>query len=204
MCGSFALQVNKKGILKLDSDLKIDIELSSNTKFFPGGDVLTLINDKSRTLRYLKWGLIPFWAKDEKIGKNLFNARSETLLEKPSFKNAFKNKRALIFSNSYFEWKTIEGAKKKIPYEINLLNDEIFTFAALWDSWRASDGTNILSTTIITTEPNESIAEIHNRMPAIIDKKDWEEWLYGDVKNIQRFLKPYSAELIEVKHKSAA
>lgn len=121
-----------------------------------------------------RWGLIPFWAKDEKIGFRMINARKETVASKPAFKNAFKKRRCLVPFDGFYEWK--RKGKEKIPYRISCKNTEIFSIAGLWEKWKKADGTLIYSFTLLTQDPNAVIAEIHDRMPAILlpeQEKDW-------------------------------
>lgn len=140
-----------------------------------------------------RWGLIPAWVKDPKNFKaNLFNARAETLKEKPSFKNSFKQKRCLVPANGFYEWKK-QGAGKQ-PYYI--YQDQGFAFAGLYDRWQNQD-TEIISFTIITTAPNDFMKTIHNRMPAILKPKDYQLWLSPQTKlaELDLLLQPFTGKL---------
>jgi putative SOS response-associated peptidase YedK len=117
------------------------------------------------------------WAKDPSIGSRLINARGETVAEKPSFRGSFKYKRCLILADGFYEWKTNPGKKTKIPYFIHMQDRKPFAFAGLWDSWESADGSSIKTCTIITTEPNDLMATIHNRMPVILHPRDYANWL---------------------------
>jgi len=124
----------------------------------------------------MRWGLIPFWAKDESIGKKMFNARSESVVEKPAFRKAYKTQRCLVPSNGFYEWKTENG--KKVPYYFEVKDRPIFGFAGLFDIWEEPvSSKEVYSYTIVTTEPNEIVKPIHDRMPVILEKKNEDVWL---------------------------
>jgi putative SOS response-associated peptidase YedK len=122
----------------------------------------------------LRWGLIPSWAKDSKIGVQCINARAETISEKPSFREAFQKRRCLIPADGFWEWETI--VKKKIPWKFARPDNEEFCMAGLWEAWNSPEG--ILETfTIITTSPNEFVRSVHDRMPVILSEDEGEAWL---------------------------
>lgn len=163
----------------------------------PGTGITILTDAQKRTLETYYWGLIPSWAKDITIARKTFNARAETLAQRPSFKNAFRRRRALIPATSYYEWSARSGTK--VPYRFALEDAHVFTFAGLWEYWMDSDGNEVYSATIITTEPNELVAEYHTRMPVIIDPADRDEWMMtDDLRVASRFLKPIAAERMTV------
>lgn len=128
-----------------------------------------------RDLAIARWGLIPPWAKDKKIGYSTINARAETAASKPAFRDAFKQRRCLVPADGLFEWK--RGGKDKTPYLIRLKGGGLFAFAGLWSTWRSPEGEVITSYTIMTTEPNAFMAEIHNRMPVILGEDAYDRWL---------------------------
>ena len=134
-------------------------------------------NDGQNAADYFVWGLIPSWAKDPKIGNRLINARSETLGEKPSFRTAYKRRRCLILADGFYEWQKQPGQTAKAPHYIVLKSGYPFAFAGLWEQWFSPDGSEIKSATIITTEPNELIAQLHNRMPVILPTQAYDRWL---------------------------
>ena len=145
-------------------------------------------------LSFFRWGLIPFWAKDPSIGSKLINARAETILEKPSFKQSFKRRRCLVPADSFYEWKASETGKKKTPFRIFLKNQPIFSMAGLWDLWKSPAGEIVHSFTIITTTPNEMMIEIHDRMPVILAKEMEKFWLEASNENdLLELFKPFSA-----------
>ena len=134
-----------------------------------------MIDDMGRQAKMMKWGLIPNWATDASIGSKLINARAETLLEKPSFKNLVSNQRCIVLSDGYFEWK--RSNSRAIPYYIYNPNNKILPMAGLWDFWKNNSGENIFSYTIITTQANSNLKDIHHRMPVILDLKQIDPWL---------------------------
>lgn len=153
----------------------------------PGGE---------KQLQMLRWGLIPSWAKDAKIGAKLINARAETVSEKPSFKAAFKRRRCLIVADGFYEWQRQE--KQKQPYYFRLQNAQLFAFAGLWEQWKSPDEDIINSCTILTTEANDLLRPIHDRMPVILESKDYGLWLDSEAQQpqLQQLLRPYQANLM--------
>ena len=141
----------------------------------PSQQVAVISNRDPAELSFMKWGLVPSWAKDPKIGNRMINARSETAAEKPSFRSAFKRKRCLIPADGYYEW--AKQGKKKVPMYIQHAERELFAFAGLWESWKQPDGNWMNTCAILTTEANEQIRPIHHRMTVIIEPADYELWL---------------------------
>ena len=127
----------------------------------------------------MRWGLIPSWAKDPSIGNRMINARGETVAEKPSFRNALQRRRCLVLADGFYEWQKVGKAKR--PMRIVLKSREPFAFAGLWESWRNPDGEAVRSCTIVTTQANEALRPIHERMPVILPREMEEFWLDGDV-----------------------
>ena len=130
----------------------------------------------------------------------MINARAETLAEKPSFKNAFRRRRCLILADGFYEWQKIPGEKTKLPTFIHRKDGKPFAFAGLWEEWNSSDGSQILSATIITTEPNELIKPIHNRMPVILPESAYQKWLKPeevDLGELSNLLHPFKANQME-------
>ncbi|PYZ91687.1 hypothetical protein CR194_18850 [Salipaludibacillus keqinensis] len=198
MCGRFTLTTadeleERFGIIS--AYLPEQIETSFNIA--PSQPVLSVIHDgKNKRMGHLRWGLIPRWAKDEKIGHKLMNARAETLAEKPSFKKPFQTQRCLIIADGFYEWKKRDGGKGKQPYRIHLKDEKYFAFAGLWEKWTPPTGEAVFSCTIITTEANELMNEIHHRMPVIINPKDEVAWLdpmQSNTNELQHLLRPYPA-----------
>jgi putative SOS response-associated peptidase YedK len=133
--------------------------------------------DGSRAVAAATWGLIPAWAKDPAIGAKLANARGETVAEKPSFRSAWKARRGLMLADAFYEWQAVPGQKRKQPWCIAMADDAPFGLGALWESWRAPDGTWRLTCCVITTSPNDVMAPIHERMPVIVPRDQWARWL---------------------------
>jgi putative SOS response-associated peptidase YedK len=146
----------------------------------------------------MRWGLVPSWAKDERIGLSTINARAEEAAAKPAFREALKKRRCLIPANAYYEWAQL-GAKKKQPYAIALISGEPIAFAGLWESWHDTSNNTLTTFTILTTIPNEVMVPIHDRMPVIVAPKNYERWLDTDSKSTPSpdLLQPYPAEEME-------
>jgi putative SOS response-associated peptidase YedK len=154
--------------------------------------------NSARSFVALRWGLIPSWAKDEKIGYKMINARMETIQVAPSYQTAFEKRRCLIPANGFYEWRKTRGPK--VPFDIALQNNEPFAFAGLWEAWKNPANREwVLSCTIITTEANELIGQIHDRMPVIIDVENQPAWL-GEERayNLTDLLKPFAAERLRM------
>jgi putative SOS response-associated peptidase YedK len=132
--------------------------------------------EPQRIFGLMRWGLIPYWAKDQSFGLKTINAMSETAAEKPAFRDALKRRRCLIPADGFFEWKKT-GPKAKQAYNFGLATGSVFAFAGLWDRWRDTNNNVLETCTILTTTPNSLVAEVHNRMPAILDPDDYERWL---------------------------
>lgn len=159
--------------------------------------VLFMSGDK-RQLELFRWGLIPSWAKDTKIGYKMINARGETVTEKPSFRNAFKSRRAIVPLSGFIEWKR-DGAVKR-PFAIHIKDEPIMSVAGIWERWQPKDAEVVHSFSILTTGPNSLMKDIHDRMPVILAKCDEEEWLdpeNEDVKGLLKLLKPCPSKWLE-------
>lgn len=197
MCGRFSLSKTDE----LDERFAIaqeflpdEIEFSYNIA--PSQPILTVIHDgKQRRMGHLRWGLVPHWAKDEKIGYKLMNARSESLAEKPSFKKPFQTQRCLIIADGFYEWKK-EGSQKQ-PYRMTIKDEKLFAFAGLWEKWVSPSGEPVFSCTIITTEANDLMQDIHHRMPVILKREDETIWLdphQRDTSKLQHLLRPFPSD----------
>ena len=200
MCGRFALSATTDQVEKLLPELYSNRKIIPNYNIAPSQEVAVILNTKPKEINFAVWGLIPSWAKDEKIGQKMINARSETLMEKPSFNNLFIRKRCLIIADGFYEWKKDEKTKSKTPYFIKMKTGEPLTFAGLWDEWiDKSNNDKVISTTIITTEPNELMLNIHNRMPAIILPNERNLWLSPEVQtnHLKSLFIPIPGELLE-------
>lgn len=176
MCARFTLSAPLHRIAELfDLDLLLDVLPRFNVA--PTQQVLTVRDsaDGKREYAQLRWGLVPSWATDLAIGNKLLNARSETVGEKPSFRDAFRKRRCLIAADGFYEWKTEN--KKKQPYHIHFPDRGPFAFAGIWDRWRDPAGSVIETCSILTTTANELLRPLHDRMPVILAKKDFNRWL---------------------------
>jgi len=196
MCGRFVLITDLSAIARdfIVSDISVNFSASRNV--CPGDQIPAIVRrGDHNALALFQWGLIPYWCKDPSIGARLFNARAETLLEKPSFKNAFINRRCLIPADGFFEWKK-EG-DKKIPYYFFLKSEKPMVFAGLYETWMAPDQKPVNSCTIITVQPNAVVEPIHDRMPVIVPPNVQDLWLNPAIKDPSRLLdilKPYPAD----------
>jgi putative SOS response-associated peptidase YedK len=147
---------------------------------------------QENTLEMMKWGLVPSWSKDPNIGNRMINARVETVTMKPSFKHILKTNRCLVPCSGFYEWKIID--KRKVPYYIGLKNGKIFCLAGIYDIWKDSDRNDLKTFTIITTQPNNTLKPIHNRMPVILHQEFEDQWLNTKIQDpgsIMRLLRPY-------------
>ena len=140
----------------------------------PTQKLAVISNENPGELSLFRWGLIPFWEKDISIGNKLINAKSETILEKPSFKNSFKSKRCLVLSDGFFEWK--KGIVKT-PFRIIRRDRSAFAMAGIWDKWTNPEGEEIRSFAILTTISNSLMQKIHDRMPVILDRETEKKWI---------------------------
>ncbi|MEZ5082612.1 MAG: SOS response-associated peptidase [Bacteroidales bacterium] len=168
MCGRFSFSPLAK-IIEDRFDVKVDSHYKPRFNSAPSQNLAVISNTNPGHLSYFRWGLIPFWAKDAKIGNKMINAKAETITEKPSFRNSFKRKRCLVPSDGFFEWKKI-GAKEKIPYRILMKDQPFFRWQEFGIPGRTKREDLINSFTILTTAPNELMAEIHHRMPQFLEK----------------------------------
>lgn len=196
MCGRFTLTADPEQLRRAFPWLSISHDTAPRYNIAPTQPVAVVANDGKNQLDYYIWGLIPSWAKDPQIGSRMINARAETLAEKPSFRTAFRCRRCLILADGFFEWQQAPGRKSKLPMYIQLNSRQPFALAGLWENWHSPDGSQILSCTIITTQPNELMQEIHNRMPVILPAEAYSLWLdpgQPDPASLQALLQPYPA-----------
>jgi len=198
MCGRFTLRTP---LSQLAEQFLFDLqaaELPLRFNIAPTQHVATVrIRDaaQGRELALLRWGLIPFWAKDPTIANKLINARSESVVDKPSFRSAFRHRRCLVLADGYYEWKKPESGSQKQPYYIRRRDGRPFAFAGLWDEWPGGEHGPLETCTIITTSANDLTRDIHPRMPAILAPDDYTGWLdprtVGDAALAER-LRPYA------------
>lgn len=166
----------------------------------PSQEAGVIVHNGSRKLELMRWGLVPFWSKDATIGSRMINARAETITEKPSFKKPLEQRRCLVLADGFYEWLKTDGTKTKIPMRFILKSREPFAFAGLWDCWQKPDGHELRSFTIITTQANDLIRPVHDRMPVILRQEDEEQWLDSsvtDARKLTPLLSQYPADAME-------
>lgn len=202
MCGRFTLTATFEQLIdRFDVEsFLIQENYLPNYNIAPSQSVLAVINNgRMNKMGYLRWGLIPPWAKDMSIGYKMINARSETLTEKPSYRNSYKKKRCLVLADSFYEWKRLDH-KTKTPMRIKLKSVDLFAMAGLWEHWKSPEGKSIYSCSVITTTPNKLVKDIHDRMPVILKKEDEKIWLDPDITDpnfLNNLLKPFDENLME-------
>ncbi len=177
MCGRYRSPTtldSMRELLRFLNDLPQDIRPRYNAAPTDSLPVVRLDRNGNRELTMLRWGLIPFWAKDAKIGAKFINARAETIATAPAFRAAFRTRRCLVPADGFYEWKKADGRRQ--PYHIGMRGGAPFAFAGLWERW-SKGAAPIESFTIITGEPNSLVADLHDRMPAILDPEDYDSWL---------------------------
>lgn len=196
MCGRFTLTQSAQALSDFFQIQEIP-NLAAQYNIAPTQRVVTVLcnpTTKKPQFQQLRWGLIPSWAKDPTIGAKLINARAETVAEKPSFRSAFKQRRCLVVADGFYEWQKQQGTKQ--PFYFRLQDGKPFAFAGLWEKWISPTQEEIISCTILTTTANELLQSIHDRMPVILDPKDYDLWLDPEVKTaqlLQPLLSPYPA-----------
>ncbi len=177
MCGRFTLRTPARDLVEVFELLR-EPEFSPRYNIAPTQNVAVIRQDgKNRRLTLMRWGLVPAWSKDPKAGPPLINARSETIATKPSFRTAFKRRRCLIPADGFYEWQKQADSKTKIPHYIRMAKDRAFAFAGLWETWHAADGSDL----DLTTEANDLMRPLHDRMPVILPEENFAQWL--DPKN---------------------
>jgi putative SOS response-associated peptidase YedK len=197
MCGRYTLRTPVDTLAERFEIDDAPSSIAASYNVAPTQGVATvLVKEGKRKLEMLHWGLIPSWADDPHVGNRMINARAETVAEKPSFRKAFRNHRCLVLADGFYEWQKTGNGKQ--PYYIRMENDSPFAFAGLWESWQ--NGREIRSATIITTDANDVVAPIHDRMPVILHPEDYTLWLdpdFDEKEPLTTLLKPYPAEAME-------
>ncbi len=185
MCGRFAFYSPSEAVAALFGVTQ-SAEVKPRYNIAPTQYIAAIRKDEHQALELtmLRWGLVPFWAKDPSIGNRMINARSETVAEKPSFRNAYRKRRCLVLADGFYEWHR-EG-DTKIPYFISLANGSPFAFAGLWEHWNSKDSDESLqTTTIITAAANDFLAQVHHRMPVVLEPQNAQRWLDGDMELLE-------------------
>lgn len=190
MCGRYSLTTPVEGLRKLFGFSQIP-NLPPRWNIAPTQAVLTVrAGESGPSAHAARWGLIPSWAKDPSVGAKMINARAETVREKPSFRTAFKRRRCLIPADAFYEWKTIAGAKQ--PFRIAFEDARPLAFAGLWERWQGADGSDVESCSIVTTEANAALKDLHHRMPVILDSHQFDLWLTGGEGAAADLMAPYA------------
>jgi len=202
MCGRSSLSKTEKELEErfnatFYSDALVNYNPLPNYNVAPSHIMPIITNDDRTHFTAMRWGLIPSWAKDSKIGFKMINARIETLFEKSAFKMAVAKRRCLVPADGFYEWQKSEKGKQ--PFRITTKDQSIFSMAGLWERWESPDGQMIMSFTVITQPPNELMKDIHDRMPAILTKEQESLWLADDIRPDQLvdMITPYPSELME-------
>ena len=199
MCGRFTLRNSSDEIARVFNVQSFEAPLDARYNIAPQQTVLAVVQrDEGNVATPMRWGLVPFWAKDEAIGNQLINARAETLAEKPSFKRPLKSQRCLVVADGFYEWRKADG--RKAPIFIHRKDDQPFGFAGLYDTWQSPDGQPLTTCTIITTTPNALLRPIHERMPVILPRRAHSLWLdpaKQDVDELVALLKPFAGDDLE-------
>lgn len=199
MCGRYTIKYPSKKAFAdyygINYD-ELDLTLENNFNIVPGTEMPVVYGVNTRKISKMKWGLIPFWSEDPSSA--LINARSETVMEKPAFKNSFQKRRCLVPTTGFYEWKKTDS--RKWPYFITRKDDKIFSFAGLYNSKSDKSGREMLSYTILTKKPNSLLQGIHHRMPVLLEQKYYDDWLNSDasVENLKKILNQEDYDEIEL------
>jgi putative SOS response-associated peptidase YedK len=199
MCGRFTLSASAARLQEVFPLFEFP-QIVPRYNIAPTQDVLAIRQRENSPPRaaMLRWGLIPTWAKDKKIGVSLINARADTVADKPAFRTAFRGRRCLVLADGFYEWRKSADKGAKQPFHIRLRDGSPFAFAGLWERWKGDEGP-VNSCTIITTDANEAVRPLHDRMPVILQPGDYARWLDPapcDPGPLQEMLRPYPAEQI--------
>lgn len=190
----------------------IDEPLGERYNVAPTDPVYGVAASKDGSVRRLgtfRWGLVPFWAKDLSVGARLINARAETVLDKPAFRRPLERRRCIIPADGFYEWEAVGGSKKKQPWYIRRRDGDVLAFAGLWDVWHPGEGPDgrVVSCTIITTDANDAVRPLHDRMPVVLPPHEWDPWLdphFDEMGALRSLLVPAPSELFELVRVSTA
>lgn len=196
MCGRFTITLEASDLQQGLGVAEMPVDWQPRYNVAPTQPVAAVLDAGTRRAEWLRWGLIPSWAKDATIGSRLINARSETITEKPSFRSAFARRRCLILADGFYEWKRQADQKgPSQPYYFQRTDKKPFAFAGLWEIWKPPEGDFIRSCTIITCAANEVLAPVHDRMPVMLSGGLMWKWLEpSSAEELVGFLKPYPSE----------
>jgi putative SOS response-associated peptidase YedK len=200
MCGRFTLEIPSETLAELFGLAEHPVVLP-RYNVAPTQRVPVIRESEGRNrLDYLQWGLIPSWAKERSVGYKMINARSETVAEKPSFRQALRYRRCLVPASGFYEW--LREGKAKLPHYLQIRDNGPMVFAGLWESWKAPEGETVESCTILTTAANHLVAAVHDRMPVILHPDEYRTWLdrnLTDPAGLSRLFQPYPADLMEIR-----
>ncbi len=203
MCGRYVAAAPPSELAKyFGAAMQSETVLEPSYNVAPTNEVYAVVErDDERVLDHFRWGLVPLWAKDLAIGSKMINARAEGIATKNAYRHALRKQRCIIPAEGFFEWKKIQGEKRKQPMFIHRVDGEPLAFAGLWETWRGPDrdGDPLYTCTIITTSANETMAPVHDRMPVILPPDLWEQWLDPDMRDtdeLVKFLAPAPASLL--------
>jgi len=183
MCNLFTLAQPVDSITETFEDIEVpDLPTPARYSIRPGEPVATILHDGRPKLTFTQWGLVPSWAKDPSIGQRLTNARGETVKEKPSFKAAFHHHRCLILADGFYEFHPVHGQPWRQPVYFRMQSQQPFAFAGLWEHWQSDNGSELITSTIITTASNQLVQPVHHRMPVILPRS---------------FLTPFASDVME-------
>ena len=196
MCGRYSL-VPKADFAERFGVENLQLNLEPRYNIAPTQTTPVITRNSPNRAEEMRWGLVPFWAKDPSIGNKMINARAETVAEKPAFRKALAARRCLVPASGFYEWKRDAGGK--VPHYIFLRDTDSFAFAGLYEIWKDDAGKTLKTYTIITTTPNELMETIHNRMPVILSREDEGLWLdkEADIPALLALLRPYPAEQMD-------
>jgi putative SOS response-associated peptidase YedK len=195
MCGRFALHHGAEELRARFAVEQMVADLAPRYNIAPTQPVAVVLQRELRVLDRFRWGLVPFWAKDPKIGSRMINARSESVAEKPAYRGALGSRRCLIPASGFYEWK--RRGEEKIPTYVHRADGRPFAMAGLWERWSAPDDHTLHTCAILTTRASEFMADIHDRMPVILTPDQERAWLdsaLGDPGELVSLLQPYEAD----------
>lgn len=203
MCGRFILLSDLSAIVERFGIEEVACEYRTGDNIFPGQEIATVIHRGRNELVSCRWGLIPSWARDPSAGGKLFNARAETVAQKPSFREAFQNRRCLIPADGFYEWQKSGRVKK--PFLLSLKSREPFGFAGLYETWVSPEKRQVHTCTIVTTAASDLVRPIHDRMPVIVKRGLEQIWIdpdRHDSRELEAVLKPFPAAEMEASETS--
>ncbi len=198
MCGRYTQTASPEDLIFRFGFSMQEVVLKPRYNLAPGQLAPVIVNEGPKMLVMMQWGLVPSWAKEPSIGYKMINARAETLAEKTSFKRLLPSRRCLILADGFYEWAKLKGGKA--PVRFFLKGGAPFAFAGLWDRWKKPDGNELRTYTVITTQANELLKPVHDRMPVILTQENEEKWLdleWKDSQKLGELLKPYEAVEME-------